>query len=223
MPPDIFLYAGEAQPNDVRLADPTVVRGGTQTFTYVASGGIVFGGAAVLKKTKVFRATGGIVFAGAALYAKVKRFIASGGIVFGGAAVLKKTKATAGSGGAVFGGAALTSYVPATIQAPREPAPQGGGKAKARRPFKVLHVPSTPFKMWHRVNGTIRWASVRASGAIRIANPVVGRGRWEIAPCGRPVVARWGAMRGSVRGTVDNTVPALIRREEAEFVALLDD
>lgn len=39
--PDIFLYAGEVSPNDVKLSDPTVVRSGTVTVVFCKTKSVI--------------------------------------------------------------------------------------------------------------------------------------------------------------------------------------
>jgi hypothetical protein len=106
--PDIFLYAGELNPSDIVLRDPTVAAGGgTQTFTYSATGGIVFAGASEVVKGKTFTASGGISFNGSASIATSHAYTVSGGITFGGQS---------------------TSFSP-----PPAPAPSAGGGFYSRR------------------------------------------------------------------------------------------
>ena len=52
--PDVFLYSGEPNPNDVRLSDPTMLRGGganPQTITAIAYAEVVTFGSSTLKLT----------------------------------------------------------------------------------------------------------------------------------------------------------------------------
>jgi hypothetical protein len=85
--------------------------GVTQTFTYVASGGITTGGSAIVSKTKNFVAAGGIVTGGAALATKTKDYLTSGGIAIGGIALYSETDVYVASGGIITGGAALLEKV----------------------------------------------------------------------------------------------------------------
>lgn len=81
----------------------------TGQYAYVGSGGIVFGGSALLAREKVYTPSGGLVFGGAAGVARVRAWTPSGGIIFGGAALLARTRVWTPSGGIVFGGAAITT------------------------------------------------------------------------------------------------------------------
>lgn len=112
--PDIFLSAGEPNPNDIRLSDPTVPRGGsTVTYTYAGTGGLVFAGASALARTIVPSVSGGITFAGTGALSRSITYTASGGVLFAGTSAITVTHVPQGSGGKVFGGAATTSFVPA--------------------------------------------------------------------------------------------------------------
>lgn len=82
------------------------------TYTYLPSGGLVFGGSAPISKEKSVTPSGVVVFSGSALVSRVKAFIASGGIVLSGSASILKEKVPTASGGVAFGGAASTAYVP---------------------------------------------------------------------------------------------------------------
>lgn len=93
------MYGHDAYASQPYASTPSAGGVAPVVYTYVASGGINFGGAS--------------------LNAKVKDFIASGGVIFGGAALTTETDTYEGSGGLVFGGAAETSY--------REEAPARGG------------------------------------------------------------------------------------------------
>lgn len=55
--PDIFLYAGEANPTDIKLTDPTVVR---------SSGGAITGTASFVESGEVIQATGSLTIVGTA-------------------------------------------------------------------------------------------------------------------------------------------------------------
>lgn len=88
--------------------------GGTQSFSYTASGGLTFGGAAAELRAAARAAAGGLTFAGASAEARVAARLAAGGIVFGGAAPMsshESTRTVQAAGGLQFGGAATVSYV----------------------------------------------------------------------------------------------------------------
>ncbi|HZQ35584.1 MAG TPA: hypothetical protein VFD32_06600 [Dehalococcoidia bacterium] len=92
----------------------SVPAGGTQSFSYTASGGLTFGGASDINRNRVLAAAGGIVFGGSAVKTAVRNVVAAGGIVFGGAATVafhSAVRIVQAAGGIVFGGAATVSYV----------------------------------------------------------------------------------------------------------------
>lgn len=70
--PDIFLYPGEANPNDIRLSDPTVLR---------SAGGAIKDGAAAMSSVSSWTAVAGAVRPGAAGIASVSTWTASGALV----------------------------------------------------------------------------------------------------------------------------------------------
>jgi|GEM_PF-6727306 len=74
------------------------------SYSYSASGGILFGGAATVIKARAVVASGGLTFSGTATRAKVHVVAASGGIQFGGSAAFAKGKTVTPSGGLQFGG-----------------------------------------------------------------------------------------------------------------------
>lgn len=133
--PDIFLYSGEPNPNDIRLGDPSALRGGggSVTYSYAGTGGLLFAGSGELSKTKVPSVSGGVLFAGtsavsrsrtfivsggltlagAGAYARAITYTASGGVLFAGTSEIAITHVPPASGGKTFGGAAATSFVPA--------------------------------------------------------------------------------------------------------------
>lgn len=103
-----------------------------QTFSYTATGGLVFSGTSAQLRVRVSTSTGGltfagtatrqytraepaptggIVFGGSAAFAKGKTVVPSGGLTFGGAAPQSRVKVENVSGGIVFGGAASVSFV----------------------------------------------------------------------------------------------------------------
>ena len=87
-----------------------IITGGTATLkrtkASTASGGVSTGGTATLKRTQAIAATGGVTTGGAASASKSSgnSYIASGGITTGGAATLKRTQASTASGGISTGG-----------------------------------------------------------------------------------------------------------------------
>lgn len=75
------------------------------------SGGLVFSGTAARNYVRVNTATGGLTFGGAATFAKGQTVVPAGGLTFGGHANQARVKVENVSGGIVFGGAASVSYV----------------------------------------------------------------------------------------------------------------
>ena len=112
---DIFLYSGEPNPNDIKLSDPTVLRGGVVVYSYTGTGGIIFAGAAAYSEAWAYAGAGGIAFGGDAAVTETWAYAGAGGIVFAGAATYAEAWAYAGAGGIIFGGAAAASYVPGII------------------------------------------------------------------------------------------------------------
>ena len=107
--PDIFLYAGEPNPNDIRLGDPTALRGGggATSYSYTGSGGFVLAGAATYAIGKSYPVSGGLLFAGAATVKLGKTYSPSGGVQFGGAGTVTRSFSYGPTGGLVFAGTAL--------------------------------------------------------------------------------------------------------------------
>jgi hypothetical protein len=167
--PDIFLYAGEPNPNDIRLGDPTVLRGGggpvTYSYTgsgglllagaatyalgksYPVSGGLVFGGVGTVKLGKTYSPSGGLVFAGAANVTRSFTYGPTGGLVFSGTAPVVVTFVYLPTGGMVFGGSATTTGP----EAPVVVGGSGGGYPyhNSKRPFLrqvTMTVPSFDFE-----------------------------------------------------------------------------
>lgn len=96
------------------------------TLEVVGSGGIAFGGAAIIVDIDEVVGSGGITFGGAAVVAfetgtkghRRTTFVmtGSGGIAFGGAATITRTLAVVASGGIVFGGTAtLVTQLPPPV------------------------------------------------------------------------------------------------------------
>jgi hypothetical protein len=80
--------------------------GGTQTFIYSATGGIVFGGTANELRSRVVVSAGGIQFGGAAAAVRQQLKSATGGIVFAGSATEFANAVRVAAGGLQFGGTA---------------------------------------------------------------------------------------------------------------------
>lgn len=140
MPTDIFLYAGEPKPNDIKLCDPTVLCAGGSpvTYTYVATGGIVFGGSATIATTHAYTPTGGVVFGGTGTTSYVA---VAAPVVFAGSGDFEirhgKKYLTAEylpTGGLVFGGHAAVSRTFAAPP-PRKRARKFHGAAKVSRTY----------------------------------------------------------------------------------------
>jgi hypothetical protein len=120
--PDIFLYQGEANPNDIVLSDPTVQRGGGSSVNYTltcASGSYVYTGqAATLELArKLSLAAGAYVYTGQAATLVVARnlSLAVGAYTYTGvAASLKLDRKLALAAGAYSyaGLPATLTYVP---------------------------------------------------------------------------------------------------------------
>lgn len=128
-PPPYLVWENKAPVTDTNFVFPTYQRGiswvgpqtlrrphtqlldvpasTTQSFSYSATGGLQFGGAAVVLRVRAVVASGGLLFGGVAGVIKSIVYSASGGIVFGGAAsAVTKIRAVVASGGIVFSGIA---------------------------------------------------------------------------------------------------------------------
>ena len=103
------------------------------TYTYIATGGITFGGSATISRTFggnvatggiVFGSpgiysityippapTGGIIFGGATTVARAYAISATGGIIFAGSATAYVVHVVTGTGGIVFGGSATVTLI----------------------------------------------------------------------------------------------------------------
>lgn len=85
--------------------------GGTQSYSYAASGGLTFAGAATQSRASAPAVAGGLVFAGAADYSNHSAgtqsysYTAAGGLTFAGASDQARVSARAAAGGLSFGGA----------------------------------------------------------------------------------------------------------------------
>lgn len=103
-----------------------VVSGGTQTYTYAATGGMTFGGSATEERHKVQSVSGGLQFGGSASVSFVglqtQVVTPSGGITFGGTATKTSTRPESVSGGIQFGGSATVE----THESVRTVTPSGG-------------------------------------------------------------------------------------------------
>jgi hypothetical protein len=84
--------------------------GGALTYSYTASGGIAFSGAAPQVRGAVKTPAGGILFAGTAPQARGRSITASGGITLSGAAGLVRGVARSAAGGLQLAGAATVSF-----------------------------------------------------------------------------------------------------------------
>jgi hypothetical protein len=85
------------------------------TYSYAASGGLTFAGAAAVSKTKVFTPSSGVTFGGAATTSftaggSTHAYTGSGGLTFAGTAAHRFVKVFTPSGGPTFGGIAATSF-----------------------------------------------------------------------------------------------------------------
>ena len=78
--------------------------GGTQSYSYTASGGLTFGGTASPTRNRVPSPAGGAVFGGVAVQTRNRTPSPAGGAVFGGTAVQTRNRTPSPAGGAVFGG-----------------------------------------------------------------------------------------------------------------------
>ncbi len=85
---------------------PKVATGGPQSYSYTATGGTVFSGAAAVLRGCTKAAVGGLVFSGAAASSRTAAKVATGGLIFSGAAATTRSVARTPSGGLVFSGAA---------------------------------------------------------------------------------------------------------------------
>lgn len=83
--------------------------GGTQTFSYSASGGLTFAGSSAELRKRIQAAAGGAVFGGAASLAKLKTIAAAGGLQLAGASVQLRARVAQAAGGLIIAGAAPES------------------------------------------------------------------------------------------------------------------
>lgn len=87
---DIWLRAPAVPPDgskDIRLY-PEGADSGTQSYSYTATGGLTFAGAAPQSRQIVFASTGGLTFAGAATPACNRVATGAGGLQTGGSALV---------------------------------------------------------------------------------------------------------------------------------------
>lgn len=136
---DAFIFDSELsdnecmdlQANPYQIWAPTpfpifYTAGGTQTYTYTATGGITFGGTATEERHKVQSVSGGLQFGGSASVSYVGlqtlTVTPSGGITFGGSSAQSITRPESVSGGLQFGGSATVE----THESVRTVTPSGG-------------------------------------------------------------------------------------------------
>lgn len=145
--PDIFLYGGEANPNDIELRDPTVADSGAITGT----GAIAFRVAALAATAlETFTATASETFAHPALAVTgAERFTATGAETFGVAALAGTGNVSAlaitGTGAIAFGAPALSGIAATPVVSTGV---GGGGKL-----IRVFHdterLPGPPLQIYH--------------------------------------------------------------------------
>lgn len=112
--PDIFLYAGEPNPNDIRLSDPTVVRGGgagptivEATLTSAGSGAATFSSARKLTTTLSAAGTGAAAFNSATKLTTTLSSAGAGAATFTSARKLTTTLTSTGQSAATWTTGAL--------------------------------------------------------------------------------------------------------------------
>jgi hypothetical protein len=171
--PDIFHYAGEANPNDIRLADPTVVR---------SAGGSTKDGAAPIASVSAWAAAAGAVRPGAAVIASVSTWSASSGAVRPGAADMASVSTWTASGelvgsGSIMDGAAdllISSEWSATGAKVHTAAAGGGGGWSGRKMSRPV---------------TLRRGKVKSAYAeLRISSQLTASA--DIAPKVLPIIPR---------------------------------
>lgn len=158
-----------------------------QVFEYTGSGGMTFGGAALVSRTKVVVGSGGITFGGAAVVTKTKVFVSSGGITFAGVAGVAKAKVFIASGGITFDGEAVVEFIPAG----EEPPPPAGGGGGGGGGF-VWRKPPRSFRLAPLSRPLPKIVTIVASGGIRFGGSasvkfIYDREREEAAILGFPL------------------------------------
>jgi len=152
--PDIFLYQGEANPNDIVLSDPTVQRGGGSSVNYTltcASGSYVYTGQAATLglARKLSLAVGAYVYTGQAATLTVARRLAldAGAYVYTGQAasltVARKLSLAAGAYAYVGQDATLT-YVPGAARVDYVLACAAGAYAISGKNAGLVYVNNAP-------------------------------------------------------------------------------
>jgi hypothetical protein len=124
---DVYLYImpEDADPDDVRLRDPTIyVTGNILTIT--PSGGYVFSGTNTFIRTRAQIPSGGIVFSGAVPQLRERIQVPSGGYVFSGTVPLLRTRLQPVSGGYVFSGTAPITFTAGGAPVTYTITPSGG-------------------------------------------------------------------------------------------------
>lgn len=86
--------------------------GGVQTYSFTASGGIVFSGTTPAAKGSVRAVSGGLSFSGQSGEIRSHSVGSSGGIVFSGTSTQIRSSIRIASGGLLFGGAATIVLTP---------------------------------------------------------------------------------------------------------------
>lgn len=84
--------------------------GGTQTYSYSATGGFVLSGTSARVKTAIKTPTGGLTLLGTANPARGATRTTIGGLIFGGTATPLRSLVRAATGGVLFSGAASVSF-----------------------------------------------------------------------------------------------------------------
>jgi hypothetical protein len=85
--------------------------GGSQSFSYTASGGVSFGGHAAALRTRAKFAVGGLTLGGASTTVRRRVTLPVGGIQFAGAAAVARVAHVQAQGGITFGGAAAQARI----------------------------------------------------------------------------------------------------------------
>lgn len=104
---------GNAGFGGIVVAIKAAAGGGTQSFSYTATGGLTFSGIADELRSRVTSAVGGLALAGSSTVARVAARAASGGINFAGSALVafhESIRTVVASGGLSFSGSSIVNY-----------------------------------------------------------------------------------------------------------------
>lgn len=146
--PDVYLFPGEASPNDVRLRDPTAAPGGT-TYNDSGTGQIVVAGSAVESRSASDSRTCALTVNGTAVESRVAADSRTCALVIGGTSVESHARSSASTGVLTLSGTGIEVFAP-----PAGPITAGGGRLIFNEQQRMLE--NEPIVYYDHATGRIR-------------------------------------------------------------------